>query len=382
MTIIKSRVAVLDGLRALAIILVLMRHGIRPFWLDMSTPFFAVGKVEFANVFANGWIGVDLFFVLSGYLITSHLLGRYFDPAKRSMDIKTYAKRRFLRIAPAYYAALTLAVLGLFPWYPYPETLDNIGWRYVYHLLFLQDYLPSDINVVFWSLAVEIKFYLMAPFILMVLLKMKNSIHRILALGAVFLLLQLSRLYLTADFPPGNNYVFYFEHVRSIFHLTLDGLVIGMLCAVIWKDDKLSVWLSRPMIADRVFFGGFALIFALALFNAPLDLGVSFFDVVALPGLLALGFGAMLLGLMGGSRASGFFAWRGWFPVALTSYSVYLLHLPMLYPAQVLTYAFLDPVTTDPHLLMLLFVPFFIALSFGAAALSYKFIEKPFLAKK
>ena len=97
-----ERVAVLDGLRALAIILVLMRHLIRPFWTDLQTPFLPMGPIEFGSIFINGWMGVDLFFVLSGYLISAHLLGRYFNPASKSMDLRVYFKRRFLRIAPAY----------------------------------------------------------------------------------------------------------------------------------------------------------------------------------------------------------------------------------------------------------------------------------------
>lgn len=376
------RIAVLDGLRAMAIILVLMRHGVRPFWTDLEQPFLKLGQIEFGSVFINGWVGVDLFFVLSGYLISSHLLGRYFDPARKTMDLKTYAKRRFLRIAPAYYAILTIAVLGLFPFYPYPENYDNIFWRYAYHLLFLQDYLPSDINTVFWSLAIEIKFYLLAPFFLMALLYLPKTGWRIAAAASLMILMALVRLKTALGNPDISSYVSYFEDMRSIFHLTLDGLITGTLCALVWKDEKMRDFVKKPYVANGLFFAGFcAFLYTILLSGPLLDLGPSLYDKTFLVSVIALSFGAMLLGLLGGCVASGFFALRIWFPVALISYSLYLVHLPMMYPAEILCLQFFDLDAYSPQIQMLLYTPFFLALAFGAASLSYYFFERPFLAK-
>ena len=66
---------------------------------------------------------------------------------------------------PAYYAVLLIVAFGLVSFYPVPA--ENWGFRLAYHLLFLQDYLPADFNVVFWSLGVEEKFYLLAPFLVL-----------------------------------------------------------------------------------------------------------------------------------------------------------------------------------------------------------------------
>ena len=68
----------LDGLRGIAILLVLGRHAIRPFY-SPADPVLPLGSWDAAIPFINGWIGVDLFFVLSGFLISHHVIRRWSD---------------------------------------------------------------------------------------------------------------------------------------------------------------------------------------------------------------------------------------------------------------------------------------------------------------
>jgi len=95
----RGRVLVLDGIRGLAILLVLMTHGFGQFS--------AVTRTEnlFKLLFVRyGWVGVDLFFVLSGFLITGILL-----KTKHSPDyFKSFYMRRVLRIFPLYYVTLAI----------------------------------------------------------------------------------------------------------------------------------------------------------------------------------------------------------------------------------------------------------------------------------
>lgn len=165
----KNSIPALDGLRAIAIILVVARHGIRPFWNDDG--FLTVLGWDIGTPFHNGWMGVDLFFVLSGFLITLHILRRY-GQGFGVNDLGDYASRRAFRIVPAYAASVALAVSGIIPLFEVDR--ENLLWRLGYHAVFLQDYLPSDIVVVYWSLGVEEKFYLVAPFALMAVLRLNR----------------------------------------------------------------------------------------------------------------------------------------------------------------------------------------------------------------
>ena len=131
----------LDCFRALAIILVFTGHSILSF-----------GSPELLAPLQFGGTGVDLFFVLSGWLIGNQLL----IEKKRFGDIQItrFWIRRWMRTMPAYYAVLSVTILQLY------LTKDNFTFPWP-HIFFLQNYF-GDLNVFFvsWSLSVEEQFYL------------------------------------------------------------------------------------------------------------------------------------------------------------------------------------------------------------------------------
>src|SRR5438094_1140890 len=140
----------LDLLRALAIIIVVIYHAAL---FGFKLP----GRVD-----RFGWIGVDLFFVLSGYLIGGQLLA----PLAREKSIKlgSFFARRVLRIMPAYFVILAVYFL-LPPWREYPDMAQPL-WKF---LLSVQN-IALHGGTAFshaWSLAVEDQFYLCLPFILL-----------------------------------------------------------------------------------------------------------------------------------------------------------------------------------------------------------------------
>lgn len=141
----KNQIPELDGLRGLAIILVVLRHAALPYW-GTGEAVLPVFGWDAATFMINGWIGVDLFFVLSGFLISFHIM-RLGERISGPWPWKSYLAKRVLRIVPAYYAALFLVVLGAFPLFQFSQ--DYIGLRVAYHLLFLQDYLPANFIVAF-----------------------------------------------------------------------------------------------------------------------------------------------------------------------------------------------------------------------------------------
>jgi peptidoglycan/LPS O-acetylase OafA/YrhL len=197
-----SSIDALDGLRGIAVLLVLLRHAAFPVAEQAGRPVWAVGGYDLAIPLINGWIGVDLFFVLSGFLIASHLLRNFDSP--NSFSWKRYLAQRFLRIVPTYWFVLALAVMGAIPFFAVGP--QSLGIRTAYHLLLLQDYLPPNIVVAFWSLGVEEKFYLLAPAIVAAALWPRRFGHRILVLGLFVAAPVLSRSVQAAQMGGGIDY--------------------------------------------------------------------------------------------------------------------------------------------------------------------------------
>ncbi|MER8548153.1 acyltransferase [Mesorhizobium sp. M0854] len=156
----------LDGLRAIAIGLVGVEHFGGP-WVRTHFPIGA------------GALGVQLFFVLSGFLITRNLLFRL-EQAPAGEVIRRFYIGRAVRLMPAYYLTLlVLFVLGV------PEVHDFILW----HLTYTSNYLAASGGplLVFWSLAVEEQFYLLLP--MLVLLSGRDAVRvAVFLIGTGFLL--------------------------------------------------------------------------------------------------------------------------------------------------------------------------------------------------
>ena len=341
----------LDLLRCLAIALVLARHGHRH-WLGGSTE--SIGPLD--HVMLNGWMGVDLFFCLSGYLIGMKLLA---DRARGSGGgYRHYLAGRALRILPAYLVALFAVVIGSFPLFQVPP--DRLGWRVGYHLLMLQDYLPADLNVVLWSLGVEAKFYVLAPVLLALLLA---GAHRfgfaataIASLGLAMALRAAS--FLAAGEP--SAYQDFWPAVRSPFHTALDPLLLGMLAAVLHHRAPIPIALARTLLPV----GLLVLVFWAATEDFMRTTG--WFDATLQPALIALGFAAMV-------AAAGALPTRPLFgPLfslgARLSYCLYLVHFPLLPLAAALSGG---AVTR--------FWAAFLGLSCLLAALLHYLVERPFL---
>lgn len=170
----------LHSLRGIAAVAVMLFH-----W---DTLFPALGKVlsqvEFAgtewNLFMQirfGGLGVALFFVLSGYLLGSQLQTRELTPG----SIARFWKRRAMRIYPAAWAQLLILVAAISVWPDFLGGLD--GYRLLHNVLLwinLPPTMVSPINGVWWTLPIELSFYLLLPFL--VLLQRKIGIVWVIAL--------------------------------------------------------------------------------------------------------------------------------------------------------------------------------------------------------
>lgn len=357
----------LDGLRAIAIILVLGRHIFRALH-DLNPGLMVVGGYDFATPFLNGWIGVDLFFVLSGFLISRHLIGR--ASRGQSIQMGAYLSARALRIVPAYLAVLLWVIIGGFPFY----TPDVSTVSVLTHLAFLQDYLGSDIVVAFWSLGVEEKFYIAAPFAVFATLRSESQFVRYGLLLTLVLMPLFLRSGALANGLEAGSYADYFPRYRSPFHLTFDGLAIGMLIAFLQADGfgERLVGLARTAILWSSM-----LVLVVLSFLEPMMDEITTFDIIIQPLLISASFGGILFAML--NRPDNNPHWLGGrflFIVAILSYTLYLVHMPLIPLASVLATAATG--SFNP----VLFGLYVLAFSSIAALMVHFLVEKPFLALK
>ena len=120
----RGEIPALDGLRGIAILLVVVYHCVDSFSLD-GRALFPVAGIDLALPLRSGWMGVNLFFVLSGFLITHHLLRRR-QRAGGTINLQHYLAKRFLRIVPTFYVVLAVAAAGLVPHYEFDRHLIGL----------------------------------------------------------------------------------------------------------------------------------------------------------------------------------------------------------------------------------------------------------------
>ncbi len=157
----RARLGALDGLRGVAIALVLWYHVWEVTWLRADVPLGA-GRLNVNAIPETGFLGVDLFFFISGFC----LFMPYAEAAVarvRPPSLAAFAYRRALKILPSYvFSIAALSVLGL-THYP---TLIEAAREITLHLLFIHIWFADSygaINGVLWSLAVEVQFYIVFP---------------------------------------------------------------------------------------------------------------------------------------------------------------------------------------------------------------------------
>lgn len=201
----------LDGLRGLAILLVVIYH-----------------NFGFVNYFFFGWLGVDLFFVLSGFLITEILL----KTKNSSHYLRNFYLRRVLRIFPLYYLILLIFFILIPILAPRILNLDYYiqnqmwFWTYLQNWLFIFHPIPANTSALnhFWSLAVEEQFYFVWPFIILLFRKPK---------AIIYLLIVLLIGVITFRFVIWNYQIENLAYFNLYTFSRIDGICVGSLLAVL-----------------------------------------------------------------------------------------------------------------------------------------------------
>ncbi len=200
------------------------------------------------------WVGVDLFFVLSGFLITNILL----ETRDSSQYFKAFYGRRFLRIFPLYYGFL-IVLYVLLPLLGTPltlglKTVEPWEWSYTANI-YAGFHQGPDLNINhFWTLSIEEQFYLIWPLVVL-LIKKERSLA--IGVGITILLLPLLRgLFLISGFSSDFIYTFTLCH--------MDGLLMGAFLSLLYRSPAFTTLTARHSslkTLDRILIGIISFLF-------------------------------------------------------------------------------------------------------------------------
>lgn len=355
----------LDGLRGLAIVLVLICH----VWGNSGTPHLSFMNIDLTPLANMGKSGVILFFVLSGYLLFPSILR-----TSNGNNIASYFKRRFFRIVPAYYAALIFIVIfGTGS----SSALNIFSHLFLTHTLFNSTFF--GISGAFWSLGPEIQFYLFLPVLIYTIrFFFKKTSHKVYT----NVLLILIAAFVTYRF----LYVYFLRTDENQlvglgnFPTLADSFLLGGLLSLLmpfFLNSKIEIKLRKiSFIYDAIAFLTFI----------PLSLWVFDYEVVhektslflSLNNLATSAYYIVLVFCVSQPTSSlySFFSLKPIQYLGKLSFGIFLWHLPILESHYFQEFLLYLNIKHGQFLLMLFAL---LTLSAIAGFLSYKFIEAPMI---
>jgi peptidoglycan/LPS O-acetylase OafA/YrhL len=353
-----SRANGLDTLRAAAITLVFMSHYMS---FVSGTPTFGWGS-------RVGWTGVDLFFVLSGYLIANQIFAGLARGA--TLSLGSFYARRALRTLPVFWLVLALyflfpAVMGGNP----PPPL----WRF---LTFTQN-LGLHSGTAFshaWSLCVEEQFYLILPLVLVIGARYDFGRSQGWTLLSALLLVGMgSRVILWLDYGAGNGG--YYPHIYYSTLCRFDEFLPGIAVAML-KNFHRPFWERITRHGQRVLAIGAVATATLFYFEGRFynidGYGYTFFLTAAGYSLLAVTFAVLVTAALSPSSWLHRVRIPGAYHIALWSYSIYLSHKAVM----MILNRLLQPFEVAPFVLAGVIA----IASVLIGALLYRLVESPFMA--
>ena len=355
---LSKRAIGLDLLRALAILMVLFYHG----WIFVSGFFSKAGMLFFL-----GYWGVELFFVLSGFLIGGILIEKVLNTNSFGLNtIIDFWKRRWIRTIPIYLIALLLHFISINYIVGFPTSFD---FRYLFFAQNLVHAHPSFFPEA-WSLSVEEWFYLSLPLTVLIafIFPTKNKEKRLLV---AFLALLLLFTYFRWSQSDGTFDINSWDkNIRKVVAFRLDALLYGVIAAWVFKTKKSFAITYRKYL---LLFGAILVPIAYFVFYKKFSAD---FNNVFFSSLSSLGFALTLF---------YFKTWQG--PknksilnaitfLSVISYSLYLIHYTFLF--RVLNNFIIARTLMNASVLLFVYLLFAIVL----ASLFHYYFEKPFLKLK
>jgi peptidoglycan/LPS O-acetylase OafA/YrhL len=347
----------LDILRCVAVLLVLGHHGFMDgIWREV------------------GWAGVDLFFVLSGFLISGLLFSEY--KKTENIDLRRFFIRRGFKIYPGFWVMLLGSILIAFAFHK-----RFYGSYWLHEILFIQNYLPGIWRHT-WSLAVEEHFYIALPLLLLAMLRLSKNRkdpfwfipYAFCNLAPATLAMRYFAAYSLAYKPQNSGSVMFPTHLR------IDSLFFGVVLAYFYHFHNARIVGMFQKRANRlVLEASSAMLLGCVFGFAPESPFIQSFGLT----LVYLGFGGLLMLCLTAPeqretsssisiawlKISGAFAFVG-----VYSYSIYLWHIPV----QIVgtnTLNLLSPLPLSPTLLTWVYI----AVSIPFGILMARLVEFPVL---
>lgn len=353
------RVNGLDTLRALAVTLVVLHHYV--LFVSFDATFGWVGEI--------GWVGVDLFFALSGYLIGNQIFQAMRRP--EGLSLTRFYARRLLRTLPNFYAVLALYALWpafrgsapMLPLWQYLSFTQNIGLE------------PGTAFSHAWSLCIEEQFYMLLPACALLAVALGRRGAGIRWAWAAIALAFGAGMAIRADTwlqgqGAGNWLHFYYKHLYYASLCRYDELLAGVALALL-RQSRGALW-ARLMGQGKLLLGAGILTSGLALRWFLVDHYGLWTSVFGFP-LLALGCALLILAALAPDSPLHRIRVPGASSLALWSYAIYLIHKQVsVLAGQALGEAGFDP----GHPLTIA-----VALAASAAAgwLLFRVVEMPFM---
>jgi peptidoglycan/LPS O-acetylase OafA/YrhL len=329
----KNRIYYLDLLRALAIMLVFTGHTVLSY-----------GPTALTSPLQLGGTGVDLFFLLSGWLIGSQLFSE--QEKFGNIELRRFWFRRWMRTFPAYFAVLLFTLTQLY------LTKDHVANPLPYFTFTQNYFIPLQYFTISWSLAVEEQFYLAIAPIIIFLSKLR------------FVWVQFSILIILLLTPSIFRYLGLFDYPQET-HVRWDCCLMGVVLAFINQRLK-PLWDSLKKIALPLCLLASAtyLIFYWFRWYPPF---IGYTDPSKL--ILALVFGAMVIKAASSPVTKLPFLHVVIMHISTRSYSIYLIHVEALSICRRLI----------PEQSLLVYYAAALIISLTAAELLYRLIEIPFI---
>lgn len=358
----ESRLPALDGIRGVAVLMILVFH----FWQSLYRLPAAASLQSHLRFLASGQTGVDLFFVLSGFLITGILLNAKGTPH----FLRNFYVRRALRILPLYY----LVVCGYFVagWihFGFHETLSKEWWYIPYLQNVGMTFWPHQVGEPghFWSLGVEEHFYLFWPWLVLVCdeRRLPRVLLVIIAAAMAFRLLLIPFV--------GADNIFWFSLCR------MDALALGALLAVVVRRSELSEAAHQACRWTLMILGPALLVLY------PFTSGKGLFVMQGVKYMLvAVAFTALLGTTIGPGRwpwLERFFGARILRWCGKYSYAMYVFHPMIYYQITGLLRPNVRLAATHPDLYLGCEFPLLLGLVFLLSWASWQLFEKHFLKLK